>query len=232
MNLSDLYTNLSYGLLSNLSIGGEGSGAVPAEFENRLLHSVSQALTALHTRFTLAVKEVTVRTFDGQTIYPLEKKYAVTDPESVPKKHIADSAANPFLGDVIKILSVGDEMGDEYPLNDTTNDWALFTPTPTTLQIPRAITGDAYFVLYQADHPKLNFGDLLQEVNIPGILKEPLELYVAHKVLSAMNGSEHATKSGEHFQRYMMICDDIEKRDLLSTSQVEATWKFSERGFV
>lgn len=231
MKLSDLYTNLSFGVLSNLSIGGDGSGNVPAPSEDRLLHYVSRGLTALHTRFRMVVKEVTVRVYDGQTLYPLEKKYAFTDPTIVLKKHISDSEADPFLGDVIKILSVADEEGAEFPLNDAADDMSLFTPTSTTLQVPRPVTGDAYFLLYQADHPKLELGDLTQEITIPGMLEEALELYIGAKVLSSMNGPEHAAKAAEHLQRYGMICDEIEEKDLLSTSQIDSNSKFYERGF-
>jgi len=231
MLLSDLYTNLSYGVFSNLSIGSDGAGTIPTESQDRLLHYVQRGLTALHTKFYMVSKELVVQAFDGKTLYPLQQKYALTDPTVVPKKYIADSIEHPFLGDLIKIVAVADEGGLELPLNDTNDIYSLFTPSPDILQIPMAVTGDAYFLLYQADHPKLAPGDLTQEVNIPGMLEEPLELYVASKVLSSMNGPEHAAKSVEYFERYELIADNILKQDLLSTSQVETTSKFSERGF-
>lgn len=230
--LGDFYANLSYGILSNLALGGSASGAIPVEHQPRVLHAIKLGMTALHTKFIMSTKKVAVRSYDGQTLYPLEKRYADTDPTVVAKKFIADSAGSPFLGDVLKVLAVTDEAGCRLPLNDSKSCTSLFTPNPQTLQIPMAVTGNVYFAYYQADHPDLSQNDLTQQLTLSPALHEALQLYVGGQIMSGMKGAEHAGKSVEYFQRYESICSLVRNEDLLSTSIVNDEDKFFDRGFI
>lgn len=232
MLLSDLFTSLSYGVLSNLAIGGEGSGTIPVAHENRLVDHTNQSLLAIYGRLPILEKEVAIRAYDGMTIYPLKKKFADTDPTVVPQKFISDTLTDPFLEDVIRVLSVWDEEGEEVPLNDPDDEASLYLPAPTTLQIPQPVTGNAYFVLYQARHPLLVQDDLTQELTLPEVLHDALMHHIAYKVLSPMNGQEHAAKAGEHLQTYEMIVSRIEQDNLLGTSLLNGNTKLHERGFI
>ena len=231
MTLADLFTSLSYGPLSNLAIGGEGSGAIPDQHKPRLTTLINQALTTICGRFPIFERELVLRVLDHMTTYPLKKIHANSDGTNV-VKYIADSSYEPFLEDVLKIFRVYDENGWELPLNDAEEGLGLFTPLPDTLHVTQPVSGNAYFVQYQANHPKLKWDVPSQEILLPAALMQPLECQVAYLVLSPMNGQEHAVKAGEALQRYEMICQEIEGKDLASTSWISSTTKLNERGFV
>lgn len=231
MQLNDILTSLSLGVLQNLSVGGSGSGQIPANSQSKVVNAINQGLVALYSRFRLLEKEVVVRAYDGMTIYPLKKIYADQDPAVVPQKFIADTVTDPFLEDVIKIHEIYDELGVSLPLNKSIPECVLFTPTATQLQITQPVTGNSYFLIYQAYHPKLTT-DPTQEVLLPLVLHEALETFVAYKILSSMNGQEHAAKAAEHFQNFNRICAEATETDSLGVSLETDMHKLDERGFV
>ena len=230
MTLEELYTSLSGGVLSNLIEGDEGSGMVPFQHQVKVCNAINQSLTALHGRFLLSVKEVQIRAYDQITIYPLQAKYADQDPTVVTQKFIADSAEEPFQQDVLKILEVYDEEGTQLAYNEPRAK--INSPNPTSIQLVEPVTGDTYFVLYQARHPKLDPHDLTQEITLPDILIPALEARVAYHILTVKNGQEHAAKAAEWVAKYEMDCTEVEDKDLVSTSLAQDSDKFCDRGFI
>jgi hypothetical protein len=231
MQLSELLTSLSVGVLQNLAVGGDGSGEIPAKYRSRVVSAINQGIVALYARFNLLEKEVIVRAYDSQTIYPLKRIYADTNTTTVPRKFITDTVAAPFEEDVIKILEAYDEIGNQLLMNDPSEECMLFTPSLTTLQITKPVTGNSYFLIYQAHHPKLSSSPT-QEISVPLVLQEALEFYVAYKILSAMNGQEHAAKAVEHFANYERICAEAKDMDSIGISLTSETSKLTERGWV
>lgn len=231
MRLEELYQNLSFGVLSNLAVGDEGSGVIPFKHQSKVCWAVNEALTALYGKFVLQEKEVQVRAYDQMTIYPLKKIYADQDTSVVPQKFIADSVTEPFLEDVVRILDVYDEGGTRLVLNDPTGLGQVYTPNPTTVQIVKPVTGNTYFVMYQARHPKVLADELESIIELPDVLMPALEAYVAYLVLSPMNGQEHAAKAAEHYARYEAICAEALEKDLVGTSVVGDVTKLTDRGW-
>lgn len=236
MRLREFFSKLSYGPLSNLSIGGEGSGIIPAQHEQRLMHLTEQSLIALFGRFNLLEKDVVIRILPGRTEYPLRVEHALTSTTLGVDKFIHDSAGRPFTGDVLKILEVYDEAGCPRVLNDSGDCSSLFTPSHDVLQVPLAPAGvphaDGYAVLYQARHPELDPTTLDQKLLLPETLIPALEAHVSYQVISPMNGAEHVQKAAELLSRFEMICAEVENRDLASTSIIQTHDKFCQRGFV
>jgi hypothetical protein len=232
MTLDDLLTSLSYGNLSNLSVGGSGSGVVPDTHKDKVISCVNQALLKLYTKFVLREKELTLRTFDNIMSYPLRAIHADTNSDNVAQKFIHDTEWDKFEGGVVKVLTVFDEIGVEIPLNRENDSSSMFTPYIDTLQIPYARTGDVYFVQYQAKHAKLTAADLEQEVNVPLSLTEALSDYVAYAIMSPMNGKENSAKAFQYLQKFDLQCEQVLQKDLVNSSIVETvTNKFEDRGF-
>lgn len=233
MDLQTLHANLSFGDLSNLSIGDSGAGTIPAAQHDKILLFVNQGLTAIYKRFSLLEKEVVIEAQDNVYLYYLQRKYAMTEVETiVPYKYLRDTATDPFLEDIIKILSVYNELGEKLPLNVPDDEDSLYTPKYDCLQIPEPVTGNAYTVLFQARHPVLVPNDLTQKIMLPSYLEEALQAYVAYRVLSPMNGEENTRRANDALLRYTMAVGEASDLDLPSTSQTTEGGKFDERGFV
>lgn len=232
MTLDDVFTSLANGILSNLAVGGDNSGVIPSQHYGKVCSAVNGSLLALYGRFLLHEREVAILAHDGILTYPLKRIHAVTDTTPGVLKFIVDTAEDPFTEDVIKILTIFDEDGGEMGLNNEEDPDTLYSPTPTTLQIMQPVTGDVYFVNYQAKHPKLTPSNLSQEILLPEILMAALEAHVAYQIMSPMNGQEHAAKASEHLSRYEMLCAEVVDKDLVGTSLGNDTsYKFELRGF-
>lgn len=234
MTLNELFTRLSYGVLSGLSQGGEGSGAIPDVFQPKIATFVNTSLVALYGRFNLLEREVIVRAYSTVHEYHLERKFALMD-NTIGPKYIEDYPGNLFTGDVMKILQVFTSYGEELTLNDPGDPTSLYTPGGCTLLVPAAVTNDTYHILYQAKHPRITAGtpvSLTQEIYLPEILVPALEAHVAYQVISPMNGPEHTQKAAEHLARYEMLCGEVDQKDLVSTSLVETHTKLEDRGFI
>lgn len=239
MKVSDLFERLAYGELSNLSMVDENNeGTILAASHGKLLSYVNSALDDLHKRFVLRTGEVLIEQFEGITKYVLKKKYALSSPEQVPHKYIIDFA-EPFQEDVIRILEVYNQHGDQLYLNDPGQPNSVFTPTPTTLQIPLPKLGAMVSVGYQAKAVPLsvnpdeqcNIDVLDQEIDIPVFLENALIAKIAYKAYSHMNGQEHQIKAQEYISVYENECTEVEDSDLMSQSQSTTHHKLEHRGF-
>lgn len=234
MQLAELFNQLSLGVLSNLAIGGEGLGTIPAKSQPKLTMHVHNALTALYSRFNLLERELVIRVYDGLYDYPFEKKYADMD-RTVGPKFIEDGPENIFTEDVFKVLAVYNNCWEEIVLNDPGDPTSLYTPNSSSLQVPMSTTGDSYHLLYQAKHPKLLWTApvaMAQKILLPEILIPALEAHVAYQVFSPMNGAEHTAKAVEHLGRFEMLCLEVETKDFVTSSLVQTHTKLDDRGFV
>lgn len=233
MQLNTLFSNLSFGELSNLAIGGDGSGVIPQEHRPKLVAYTNQSLKVLFSRFNLLERELVLQQDSGITNYPLHVKYAVSanDP-TVAIKYINDSGMEPFTGDLVKIQRLFDELGEELPVNDPTQVNSLYIPQFDVVQIPEPVDGNSTFVMYQATH-KVIIGNIPdEEINIPPVLEMALQAHVAYRVFSGMNGPEHLAKSQEQLQRYEMICQMTDQKDLANSSLTPSNHRFENRGWV
>lgn len=232
MTIDDLFKSLSYGELQNLAIGGDGSGIISIEHHPRLINITNQGLKALYTRFNLQENELIIDSQDDTTLYYLQVEHALSNGDMSFEKYIRDTVEAPFEEDVIRVLRVYTEDGEELPINDPTQETSVYLPQHDCLQIPFPVTGNAYFVIYQAKHPKLTTdGGISQEIELPLALEPALEAFVASRIYTSMNGQEHVAKGHSLFALYQMICDEVRAEDLAGTSQTQLQQRFELRGW-
>jgi hypothetical protein len=234
--IADIFRSLSHGHLSNLSIGGEGSGEIPVQHRGRVTSLLNDALTEIHGRFNLSEKELIIRATSDRTQYPLRAVHAMSQSGSE-AKFIMDTLSDPFTGDVLKLLVAADEGGYEVPINDPGADFSLFTPTYDLLEIPAPLTGDFYYLIYQANHAEM-FHDaenpdnaLYQNVRLPSVLYPAVEAFVASKIYGNIAGAEQSAKGAELFGLYDMICAQAVERDSITASTITSISKLEDRGF-
>lgn len=233
MEVRELFTRLSYGVLSNLAVGAEGAGMIQENRQPAIIAGINDALMKLHSRFILREEDLILIAQSHITRYSLTLEHAMSqDPQPGVPQYIYDSEHKPFQGDVIKILNVYASNNRELFLNDAGRLDSLHTPQPTVLQIPYPVTGHNFAVVYQAKHPKIEYGDLCAEITIPDVLESALIFYIAAHVFGNMTGQEHTAKGQEFMMKYEAECQQAIDMDLVSNSVSTSTTKFSERGFV
>jgi hypothetical protein len=227
MLVKALFKELSLGELSNLSLSADGSGTIIEEKQGKILLYAQDGLTKLYGRFLLSEKVLILRTIAGQTSYPLESRYAVSQLDDDDEATILDNDEEPFTDDLVKVLAVS-QMGDYVPLNDTEACGSVFTPSPTILRVPE--TGGTFSLVYQANHPKLV--DEESVISLPEVLWPALKSFVAGKVYSHMNGQDNMVLSQNHMAEFEGICLDVVDRDLVSTSISSTNSRFNRNGWV
>lgn len=237
MNVSDLFTRLALGELSNLALAG--SGVISLEKQPTIVMYANEALLRLHTRFLLREKDLILEMRDGTTMYHLLKRFAYSqyDEENPPSEwnmpYIMDLGREPFDEDVIKVLSVYDYQGNQLPLNDSEKSDSVFTPQSLILQVPFTQHKHTLAVSYQARHPIIPSVDYdLVDIVLPECLESALCAYISSKVFMHMNTAESTAKGQEHMMTYESLCQDAVEMDLVMTSTSTTNSKFQKRGFI
>jgi hypothetical protein len=228
MLVRQLFKELSLGELSNLSLSAEGTGVIVKEKQEKILLYAQDALTKLYGRFLLSEKSIVVQTRADVTVYPLELRYAVSQNTPDLTAHIIDTEADPFLGDLIKVLSVVDSEGNYVALNDGEALLSVFTPSPSLLRVPEP--GPAYILSYQANHAELV--DDASEIILPGVLEPALKSFIAGKVYGHMNGQDNAVLAQNHMAEFEGVCLDVTDRDLVNSSTAQTSSRFQRNGWV
>jgi hypothetical protein len=231
MKLKEIFDQLTYGELSQLSIGGDEQGTISPANYSRILAHVNLGLTALYKRFPIKEGRVVVQLVPPRTDYPIESRYAAANPRSREAvRYVLDTPQARFKDDILKIERVYGETGYEFSLNDL-NDWySLRTPTATTLHVPFAIVSpstelpealvtETLEIAYRANHPILvaEDGDIdPEEVNIelPYSHLEPLLLFVASRVHTPIGMQGEGAGANIYMQKYEMACQQIEQLNL------------------
>ena len=236
MKFETFLFNLSMGVLNNTMYSRAWKDGVGIE---ALVPLIEEGLTRLYSRFILREKHVIIEMRVGTTFYHFKRMFSVTgaDPIQVPYPYIMDLPGEPFVEDVIKILSVHDTQNVLRPLNDPNQINSVFTPQPDILQNPYPLELEALMVTYQAGPEPfytLN-GDgnveLVDEFYLPPVLVPALANYAAYMVYSRINTAESAAKAASHLQIYEMICKDAEMSDLVNNSKSSTNLRFGQNGW-
>lgn len=245
MTLKEIFDQLSYGELSQISMGGSGNTGINKSNWERVLASVNLGLTELHKRFLLREGRIDILLQTGKTTYMMDKKYAVANRESVGVvKYLQDSFEEPFQNDLLKIERVYDELGNELGLNQGGDQDSLLrtscrTPSYNTLVLPPELKGSKVTVVYRANHPIIlkeqGFFALQDvEVALPYSHLEALLLYVASRIMNpiGVSGSQGQFHEGNNYSaKFEAACQMLESTNL-RIDQSEHNTRLERNGWV
>lgn len=196
MKLNELLLELATGELSSMAFAK--TGVIEPAAHVKVINAINSALNDIFSRIVLAQKEVFVETLDWKHIYYIRKEHARMDPTVGPLKYIIDTPANPFTGDLVKVLGVLNEVGDPLPMNNDQQWASVYIPTFDSVQFNHPGASQVFAVQYQALHPKLVTSGstyLDQELRVPPVLMDMVKLKAASNVLSPMGGQTETLKA-------------------------------------
>lgn len=228
MKLKEIFDQLTYGELSQVSIGGGTMGQIrPADYAKMAAH-VNLGLAALYKRFALKEGRIIVELQPGQTRYALQSKYAVssrTSRETI--RYIKDSAAMPFTDDINKVEFIYSDDDFEYSVNNAADEYSITTPTSKVLIVPEKIvlSDDTcpeelwtknLEVVYRATHAKVgnedgDFDPEDIELELPETHLEALLLYVASRVHTPTGLGNQDNTGNNYWQKYELACQQLEQ---------------------
>lgn len=206
MKIKRIIEHLQNGVLSKINLGGNTEMGITSYNYPTVISAIELGLLELNQLFNLQQREVFLKQEDHIYVYHLDVKYAQTNTASTePYKYILDSVNNPFNGDILRIESVYDELGREFSLNDSSNCDSLYTPSLTSIQVPRPNKENSLSVIYSAGSVELRKtgADVLeQEVYLPNVLLQPLLMFVASQVVLGKDSLEAKNESMVFERRY------------------------------
>lgn len=214
MKLSEIFTQLSIGELSNLQLGNAGSGIIKENYSKVVGH-VNLALAELHKRFLLKIGSLTIDLQDGQTLYPIKSLYQVGNYEGKRFVQFIQKTDPLFNDSIIKIEQVFDEKNRELGLNDG-GRYSISTPDLFTLRVPAGLAeyyGTKTLTLnFRANHDQIVWEDKSfdpedVEVNLPYSHMEALLYYIASRVHNPVGFNQDQHEGNNYYKKFLNACD-------------------------
>ena len=222
MKLSEIFSQLTYGELSQLSIGGGALGHIdPANYDNVIAH-VNLGLIALYKRFPLKEGQASFLLEAGRITYPMDSMGDVT---------FIEGETGDFADDIIKIEGVQTLAGAVLGLNDASDPYSCYTPTMTTLRVPGTIASQdaslpshlktpSLTVAYRAKHPLIaksgsSFNPSRVEVELPWSHLEALLLFVASRLHNPVGMTNEFHAGNSYYAKYEKACADLEHKNVM-----------------
>lgn len=241
MKTTEYIKQLSRTVLRNtaLAVLRNGLTGHHEEFE-QVCSMIDEGLMRLYGRFIIKERHVFIEMQVGVTYYHLRKKYAVSQvqhvPTAAPKPYIMDLPNEPFLEDVIRVLSVFDGSGKQRPLNDQSRPDGIFTPQADVLQnmYPRDL--EVLGVSYQARHgsvlvPTTDGWRDDTEFYLPDCLVPALSAYVSYMYHQTVGTPEAMSTALTQLQMYESVCMEVEGMDLVNQSMSCTNVRFNQNGW-
>ena len=201
MKLSQIFSQLTHGELSQISLGGASTGGISEENYPALVDHINLAMAALHSRFSLKEGSVVLELVPGQYDYPLP-------------------------AECLKVLTVATETGVELVLNRKGDSFACSTPSASVLTVPAPLVDkplwlasdiktDSLTVVYRRLPAPIEIDDFgidpaEVEVDLPMTHLQALLLFVASRVFSASSLSDQPLNYNSFFSRYEHECQVLE----------------------
>jgi hypothetical protein len=222
MLLKELVDQLVYGELSTLPLGTTDVNGDLVDGFNAIIPHINLALTSVHKRLYLREESLLLRQSASIKKYFIQDKFAESNVmSSEPVKYIID-AASPYLGNSLKVESIHNAAGDTLPVNDSSADMVLRTPTPNSILIAAPVANQDLTITYRANHPHIDVSTMdsaTQEIDIPDFVLEPLLYFIASRVHASYPPALEATNESYNYRnKYEAAMAEISEYGLVDTS--------------
>lgn len=231
MKLTEVFTYLATGELSKVFLAETGGRDVVADDKQRpLAQSIQLGLTALHKRFSLKNKQLTLQLQNGKADYELHSRFLVSSTSTEPVKYIEDSPLYPFKDDILDVTAVFTNEGYDYPLNIRNDRYSAYFVNGKNLVIPKELVTDyidlpEHFktgklkVDYRANHPSIipRVGPInadRTEIDLPMSHLQALLYFVASRQTNPMGMVNEFNSGNNWYQKYELECRQLENEGL------------------
>ncbi len=230
MKLSEIFSQLTTGELSMLSIGGAEQGVIQESNHQAVLNHINLGLAYIFHRFPLKEGRLKLVLYPDMVSYKLHSRFVDSNAASTELiKYLVDEGS-PFMDDLLKVQAVMTQNGDAVSLNDNKDKYSCHTPSTLVLTVPLAVTNqypdlpdclktDYLDIVYRASHPKLemDFGYMDPEeveVDLPYPYLEPLLYFVASRCYHPMSMSSEINQGSSYAMKLEQACQRLELTNL------------------
>lgn len=202
MKLSEVFSQLAYGELSQLGLIDSDTGLIAAGKKPQVVSNITLGLTALYKRFNLKEGSVVVPLVTNQVLYTLTPT------------------------DILKVEKVLTDDEYELGLNDGSSVYSCSTPSAGVLRLPSCMVMDGedapedlitdnVTVVYRANHPVLALASAdTVDLELPYSHLEALVLYVASRMHNPIGMTNEFHAGNSYAAKYEKACLELEVKDL------------------
>ena len=230
IKVADILEGLAVGKLSNLSLADEANAAIIEAKIPQVITALNDVLLRLHVRFVVE-GELNLRMIGTRKLYPLTAAGSI---QGNPDGWIEDTAEAPFVHHVMQVLTVSDVDGWPVDFGNSFNNKGVKIIGADTVQLTSFDLKGPLKVTYRRGHEKISlFPDLdVAVVDLPEPLFNPLYAGIAAHIFGNMSGPEHLAKSGEQWQMFEALCNEVALTDATGETRSSEQNKLERRGFV
>jgi hypothetical protein len=225
MKLQDIFDQLTYGELSQISLGGNDENyGIHAENYERIVPHLNMGLADLHKRFPLKTATVVIEQHVEISTYYLDLKYAVSNAFSSETKYLIDTEELPFEENIIRIEQIIDEAGCEIKLNDPLDSNSIVMPSYNALMVPFPNDDVTINVRYRANHRKIQLVGLdpeEEEIELPLAYLQPLLMFIAGRILAGRPSLDGSNEGASMIARYEQECFRLEQLNIIHKADPE-----------
>lgn len=224
ITLKEILEALSHDTLAFMADSNHANGTIAGDQIPKVVSRVNSVLRRLNVKFVLSEKTVRVNVSANQRYYPLRSSDAwiVSDP------------AEPFTGDVGRILGIETPQGRMHGLGDkATHDSILLRDDGTAFAMDKTLLPGIYTVIYKATTPqfKANGTDQTQVLSIPEALLNALYLGVAAITYEGIGGEDNIRMAGAKWAQYEKECAEAKLNSAVDVEENDEGNKFRDRGW-
>ena len=207
MELQDIFDQLTYGELANLSIGGSDSGGISLDNTPKIISHTNMAIQSLHTKFHLIEEELVIILIEGATEYEVDTNL---------------------------ITAVFNEKGERLGFNDVNDPNSIFMPKWDYIQVPETVDATELHLKYYPKPVKIALNAVVADttVDLPEMLLEPLLAYIASRVYSSMGGIENIQEGLSYMSKYELLCLQLKNANILNNLSQNTNIKLEKRGWL
>lgn len=224
ITLEQILEALSHDALSFMADSNHANGTIAGDQIPKVVSRVNSVLRRLNVKFVLSEKTVKVNVSAGQRYYTLNPTDA----------WVISNPAEPFMGDVGRILSIETPQGRTHGLGDkAVHDSILLRDEGTAFAMDSTLLPGIYIVTYKAATPqfKTDGTDLKQVLSIPEALLNALYLGVAAITYEGIGGEDNIRMAGAKWAQYEKECAEAKLNSAIDVEENDEGNKFRDRGW-
>ena len=233
MKLSNILTLVLYrNVLNTCYVSKETKEFNPDKLP-AVITFLNESLLKLYNKFTLKIDSIWLDLHESRTRYPITSEHMIGNwLEPSYDNYLWKGFNESFNDDLLKIIAVNDNKGNELPLNNTEELLSLFTPMYNILEVPSRFPRQKLNIIYQAAPTKIIFNpneDI--DVDVPDTLVAALVANTNYLIFDSI-GSPASMQQAQLFKaEYEQLIDEMIDSDTINPQYSTNTEKFYKRGW-
>lgn len=229
--------NLTYGELSQYSVGGAADGKICETDYPRVMSAINRGVNEIQKDLSINENSVRLRLIEGIVTYPIHSRHSIiTGTESPSNKlFVDDSIYDPFEDDILRIHQVYNKGGKELTINNRNRSDTIYIPAHNVIQVPFVKEGDVLGVVYsRMTRPTVVSTEVTASTTflpIPDYGLNALYAYVASIMSAGITTGQEIQDSQVWMSKYETRIAKIKNTPAVPTDSYENT-KLTDNGFV